>query len=205
MTEAEWLTTSDIRAMLDHLAAANPRKLRQFACACWQSRYGPTQKNEAGVVEVYRRYLDGEATPTEWFEAYSGAGGVRLNGSIQDLIAPEPPEAARRMAGVSHGIRLIGGLRIAGPVDRPEEAALIREMFGNPFRPAVFNPEWRTETAVLLAQGIYDDQAFDRLPVLADALQDAGCDNDDVLTHCRDEKAAHVRGCWVVDMVLGKA
>jgi len=57
---------------------------------------------------------------------------------------------------------------------------------------------------VALARGIYDDRAFDRMPILADALQDAGCVNEDVLNHCRDAQQTHIRGCWVVDLVLGK-
>jgi hypothetical protein len=81
---------------------------------------------------------------------------------------------------------------------------LIREVIGNPFRPITFNPSWRTSDVMLLAQGIYDERAFDRMPILADALQDAGCDNEDVLSHCRDATATHVRGCWVIDLVLGK-
>jgi hypothetical protein len=79
-----------------------------------------------------------------------------------------------------------------------------RDIVGNPFRPVTFDPSWRTSTAHALAQGIYADRAFDRLPILADALQDAGCENADILTHCRDLQFAHVRGCWVVDLVLGK-
>ncbi|HVL15106.1 MAG TPA: hypothetical protein VM529_21220, partial [Gemmata sp.] len=65
------------------------------------------------------------------------------------------------------------------------------------------DPAWRTSTVVALAEGIYDDRAFDRLPILADALQDAGCDSADILNHCRDA-GPHARGCWVVDLVLGK-
>lgn len=68
----------------------------------------------------------------------------------------------------------------------------------------IMHSDWRTSTVVALAQGIYDDRAFDRLPILADALQDAGCDNPDILNHCRDT-GPHARGCWVVDLVLGKA
>ncbi len=65
-------------------------------------------------------------------------------------------------------------------------------------------PEWRTSTVLQLAQGIYDDRTFDQLPILADALQDAGCDKDDILNHFRDPNATHVRGCWALDLVLGK-
>ncbi len=81
---------------------------------------------------------------------------------------------------------------------------LIRDIFGNPFRPVAFDPAWRTSDVLLLARGIYDERAFDRMPILADALQDAGCTNDDILNHCRDTAQVHVRGCWVVDLVLGK-
>lgn len=93
--------------------------------------------------------------------------------------------------------------------DKIEEAesvfqvSLVKELFGNPFRSAAFSPESRTDTAVALARQMYDSRDFSAMPILADALQDAGCDNDDILNHCRGE-GPHVRGCWVVDLVLGK-
>jgi hypothetical protein len=80
---------------------------------------------------------------------------------------------------------------------------LLQDIFGNPFRPVTADPEWLTATAVALAQTIYAERAFDRLPILADALEDAGCDNADILAHCRGD-GPHVRGCWVVDLILGK-
>ena len=81
-----------------------------------------------------------------------------------------------------------------------------------PFRPEppppwptpAADPSWLTSTVIALAEGIYADRAFDRLPILADALQDAGCENADILDHCRGP-GPHVRGCWVVDLVLGKS
>jgi hypothetical protein len=57
---------------------------------------------------------------------------------------------------------------------------------------------------MLLANGIYAERAFDRMPILADALQDAGCDSEALLSHLRDADATHVRGCWALDLVLGK-
>ncbi len=83
-------------------------------------------------------------------------------------------------------------------------ADLAREVFGNPFRPVAFSPDWRTSTAVALAAQMYESREFSAMPILADALQDAGCDSDDVLNHCRAAGAMHVRGCWVVDLVLGR-
>ena len=84
-----------------------------------------------------------------------------------------------------------------------ERAKLLKDLFGNPFRPVTADPSWLTSTVVALANGIYTDRAFDRLPILADALQDAGCDDEEVLNHCRSE-GLHVRGCWVVDLLTGR-
>jgi hypothetical protein len=81
---------------------------------------------------------------------------------------------------------------------------LLRDVFGNPFRPVAFETSWRTGTAVALAKTMYDARDFAAMTVLADALEEAGCDVPDVLSHCRDPKGVHVRGCWVVDLVLGK-
>ncbi|MBN9119184.1 MAG: hypothetical protein J0I06_08490 [Planctomycetes bacterium] len=77
-------------------------------------------------------------------------------------------------------------------------------MFGNPFRPVACDPAWLTSDVVALARGIYEEKTFDRMPILADALQDIGCTNEDVLSHCRATNQVHVRGCWVVDLLLGK-
>jgi hypothetical protein len=84
------------------------------------------------------------------------------------------------------------------------QAGLLRDIFGNLFRSVVFAPVWRTDTAVALARQMYEARDFSAMPILADALQDAGCDNEDILTHCRDTNQVHVRGCWVCDLVLGK-
>ena len=80
--------------------------------------------------------------------------------------------------------------------------SILRDIFGNPFRPITFNLSWLTSTVVSLANGIYQDKAFDRMPIVADALQDAGCDNEEILQHCRGP-GPHVRGCWAVGLILG--
>ncbi len=82
-------------------------------------------------------------------------------------------------------------------------AKLMREIFGNPFRPTVFDPAWLTSDVLTLTRQMYESRDFRAMPILADALQDAGCSNTDILNHCRSEES-HVRGCWVVDLVLGK-
>jgi len=84
-----------------------------------------------------------------------------------------------------------------------QQIRITHDIFGNPFCPTTVCPSWLTSTVVALAEGIYQERAFDRLPILADALQDAGCDNDDMLNHCRSE-GSHCRGCWVVDLLTGR-
>jgi hypothetical protein len=80
---------------------------------------------------------------------------------------------------------------------------VVKDVVGNPFRPVTFDPRWRTSDVVGLAKAIYDDKAFERMPILADALMDAGCEDEVIIAHCRGD-GPHVRGCWVVDLVLGK-
>jgi hypothetical protein len=90
------------------------------------------------------------------------------------------------------------------PAELAVQAELLRDIFGNPFRPAACDRAWRTGTVTALARQMYEGREFSAMPILADALQDAGCENDDILTHCRGP-GTHVRGCWVVDLVLGKS
>jgi hypothetical protein len=100
--------------------------------------------------------------------------------------------------------------RAACVVDGPENGVrredVIRELWGNPFRPPVIDPSWLSWNNGLVAQlaeAIYEENAFERMPLLADALLDAGCTDEQILTHCRGA-ATHVRGCWVLDALLGK-
>jgi hypothetical protein len=84
---------------------------------------------------------------------------------------------------------------------------LMRCIFGNPFRPATLNPAWLTwhdGLLISMAQQMYDSRDFTDMSILADALEEAGCTNQDILDHCRSG-GEHVRGCWVVDLVLGKS
>jgi hypothetical protein len=92
---------------------------------------------------------------------------------------------------------------VAADYADPRYSAYIREIFGDPFRPVVVAPDWLTADVVAHATGIYLDRAFDRLPILADASEEAGCADAGVLAHCRSS-GLHVRGCWVVDLLLSK-
>ena len=109
--------------------------------------------------------------------------------------------AAARSAG--EGANLLRFGRTYG-AERRAQAHLLREIMGNPYRRATIDPAWLTPDLVMLAQAAYGERAFDRMPILGDALENAGCVNIAILAH-RREPAEHVRGCWVVDVLLGKS
>jgi hypothetical protein len=94
------------------------------------------------------------------------------------------------------------------PKVRKKKAALVRDIFGNPFRTAPTigraTLAWNDGTVVRLATAIYEERSFDRMAILADALEDAGCEAGEILGHCRQQGAVHVRGCHVLDWLLGK-
>jgi hypothetical protein len=86
------------------------------------------------------------------------------------------------------------------------QATIVRDIFPNPFRPVTLSPDllkWNNSLLARLAQPIYDCWAFERLPILADALEEAGCTDPEILGHCR-QSGEHVRGCWLIDILLGK-
>jgi hypothetical protein len=95
-------------------------------------------------------------------------------------------------------------LHAAKRAERAAQAALVRDIFGNPFGPVSINPSWLTPAVKALARAIYEERTFTDLPVLADALEEGGCTNDAVLSHLRGP-GPHCRGCWPVDLILNKS
>jgi len=97
--------------------------------------------------------------------------------------------------------------RSHNPRIKRRQVAILRDIINNPFRPVSIDPDWLSwndGTVQKIAQVIYGERAFDRLPIMADALEEAGCNNVEILNHCRQPEE-HVRGCWVVDALLGKS
>ena len=212
MTEAEWLTCTDPTPMLHHLdGKVGARETRLLRVAAARSVW-PELTNERyrAAVEVGERYADGLATDDELHAHMSWLYGVFRPGS--EFAQDRPDQAtfhlhclALSCVSPPHSLRLVSGASwsLAVRSTNGRLPSIIRDLFGNPFRAATAEPVWLTSTVVSLAQAIYPDWAFDRLPILADALEDAGCDNADILAHCRDD-GPHVRGCWAVDLILGK-
>jgi hypothetical protein len=202
MTEEEWLAAEHPERMERFIGpVASPRKARLYACACCRHIWNwMTDVRSRKAVEVAEAFADGEANRKELRSASLGARAVAGDG-VYDV---------HNMAViVADALVPLNGYLAATAANHTDlnlvpYCGYLRDIFGNPSRPATVDPAWLTSTVVALAEGIYEERAFDRMPILADALQDAGCDNDDVLNHCRDTTLTHVRGCWVIDLLLGK-
>ncbi len=159
--------------------------------------------NTEGMTRVYNwaahaaEFAVDEELPLDW-ENMSFLAAV----AVRDFTRAQNP--SEQPVPSAYGFHYGSAAEAAHDAAQLAQADFLRDVFGNPFRPVKVKPAWLTADVLALARGIYDEKAFDRMPILADALQDAGCDNDDVLNHCRDADAIHVRGCWVVDLLLGK-
>jgi hypothetical protein len=143
--------------------------------------------------------LAAEANP--WFQAAHAV--AHAAGPIFPAYAFNAAQLAAEAAARTGASRHAAEYRAAFDRERVAQCGLLRDLFCHVSRPVDLLAAWRTPMVVALAESIYDDGAFDPLPILADALEDAGCDNADILNHCR-QPGVHVRGCWVVDLLLGK-
>jgi hypothetical protein len=228
MTEEEWRLCSEPDPMLAVVRSkGTDRKFRLFAAACCRDHWHLlTDERSRTAVDMAERFANDEITAGELERAATAAAeAVRPTQNAFGLVPAAAETATQRVhfapdtpfdgpgplqwyyftpywEVVSTSIWWLEGME-PEPI-KVQHAAHLRDIFGNPFRPLTFNPAWRTDTAVTLARTMYESREFSAMPILADALQDAGCDSDDILTHCRDTNQVHVRGCWVVDLVLGK-
>ena len=239
MTEAEWLTGTKGAELAEFYGERfTERKARLVMLACCQrnARFIDADVVREAVAALAEHYAD----PCAVGAPFDGPALRKLHTRVRAFVSGRYDGAA---AGVGWGVQAAvkpvsvakkldesfgylvyscltdtaGGLPEEGIEDEPAvQAAIVREVVGNPFKPVVqkgqrgrkrarastFDPTWRTDTALALARQMYATDEFSAMPILADALQDAGCDNEDVLTHCRDATQMHVRGCWVVDLLL---
>ena len=218
MTEAEWLGRAAPGLMLRFLGGrASERKLRLFACHCAELVLGSMlQRDIPPELELAWVAADDSVRPSD--PAVVVAEQSVLGSELAESYAGRTLEAAfrprqRALAESRNAVESLA-IRLASDAGRDTArasqearttlASFLRDIFGNPFRKVKFKKTWRTDTAVTLARQMYEAREFSAMPILADALQDAGCDNEDVLNHCRDTNQVHVRGCWVVDLVLEK-
>ena len=215
MTESEWLTATDPTAMLEFLQGkASDRKLRLFACGV-SRQFAPLVRTDVFLlgIEAAEGFVDGQRTKAAMTRCRRAmkermvelVGGYPQSDEWKALFLTSLAIGEKEYRGFSASLFNMLQSRGGYPLKRVINSAglIVSDIFGNPFRPVTLDPRWQSETVVALATGIYAERAFDRMPILADALEEAGCDHTDILAHCRGD-GPHVRGCWVVDLILGK-
>jgi hypothetical protein len=193
------------------------RKLRLFACACCRRVWHLlTDQRSRRAVEVAEQFADGLTSGEELGSVCESAeqvgadlfadGGAEEGFHSAAQAAEWVALANRDRKKAARAAQKVA--RVTMRITRLPQIDLLRDVFGPlPFHPLLIDSTWLSWNDGIipkLAQAIYDDRAFDRLPILADALEEAGCTNADILNHCR-QPSEHVRGCWVVDLLLGKS
>jgi hypothetical protein len=217
MTEGEWFACDRFDRLADYLIRMNPRgqfvnggdsrrKLRLVCCALARSvvAFANDERTLNGLA-IAEQAVEGAVSEAE--QKATRKAIQALGATLQDRYAHAANEAVYHALGKNSGdvFKAATATRWAAihSKERPCQVAILRDIIGNPFRQVAFSRLWRTDTALTLARQMYDTRDFSAMPILADALQDAGCDNDEILSHCRGDRP-HVRGCWVVDLVSGK-
>ncbi len=223
MREKTWLACKDPERMIEFLGArVSDRQLRLFALACVRRAWHfVTDKRIPKLVAVLEGVADGKVKSRDRDRARDRSYAVasaEIDDMQQcigfDLWTAFDKELEREGNDLGECVAAGFGYSAQGDsgnnrkftkgkaAERAQQPAVLREIVGNPFRPVALDPAWRTDTVRALARQMYDSQEFGAAPILADALQDAGCECAPLLDHLRDP-AAHVRGCWAVDLVLG--
>ncbi len=185
------------------------RRWRLLWCAnCrWHQAEGLlTQPFLQEAVELAERFADGLAELSELEECYRQV--CTMQGELARTGAREPFALSDvYYATQPHGEFPFDGLLMGTTISQqcgPDKHPLTADILGDPDFSMALEPAWRTDTVMALARVIYEQRQFGDMPILADALEEAGCTNRDLLDHCRDG-LEHYRGCWALDLVLGKS
>jgi hypothetical protein len=223
MTEADWLTSTSESAMRSHLwKVASERKLRLYACACTRRVWPFVKERGRQLIEAVERFSDETSTQEElataregvWDEgmpearggdwqyarqaAWYSADDSAWTAAAQSACMAYSSETSKPpWPDIDHSIRV---------AVYQAQCQLLRDIFGNPFRPVILDPvilDWNGNALRRIAQAIYAERCFSDLPVLADALEDAGCAGE-LMEHLRGP-GPHVRGCHVIDALTGRS
>ncbi len=216
MTESQWFASKDPDELYRDRFGLVPRperKLRLFACGCcrqiWDYIEDPRCRT---AVEVAELYSDGVATEQQFDSAFDA-----VEEACDEIIASYPQTikesaayaaqmALRTPSDVYYPVAwVLARAYGSGPTGQylAQLADLFRDVFDNPYDPASVQTSWLTDQVRKLAYTIYNERAFSRMRELATALEETGCRDSRILDHCRNE-SVHVRGCWVVDALIGK-
>jgi Inner membrane component of T3SS, cytoplasmic domain len=209
LTAQEWQESHDLSRLLGNVLMSQPseRKLRLLACAIVRRLRNPAgDPLSEQIFHISERYADQMAETRERYDVCDEV--MKTADPARRLACATARDSA--LSAVFQTARLSARLRKDIPPADVEtiQADLLRDIFVNPCLPiATMDPSWlawNEGTIRRMAQTIYDERRFRDLPILADALEEAGCDNQDILHHCR-QWGEHGRGCWVVDNLIGKS
>jgi hypothetical protein len=225
VTEEEWLHCNSSYSMLSAfqgLLGDCRRKCRLVAVACCrQIAQARSDRHLEDLFTAIEKLADGQISEDDYRAIQAHCETVLLS---EDRRSGLPDDEVSASWVARHLRHLPSYCRRDGPVAdffwcirdaasrsqadpnskewERDQCALVREIIGNPFRPVSVAPAWLSATVTALARRIYDDRRFNDMPILGDALEDAGCHDQDILNHCR-QPTDHALGCWVIDLLLG--
>lgn len=219
MTEEEWLISTDPWAMLSCYGKGSERKNRLVLLACCRLQEGEIVNEQlSAALDAAERHADGLLAASTLRKYKHRVARFRNALTMGEQLTPEhyatnlvvlavTPFGSAGWQPVPDAIRFGIWDGDFSPRLETHLPALLRDIFGNPFRPATIDESWlrwNDRCVVKIAQAVYEERRFEDMPILADALEDAGCDSEVILAHCRGQ-GPHVRGCWVLDLLLKKA
>lgn len=218
MNEAEWMACDDTQRMFDFMLGGNKRSRKRmlyWTAMCWQLLRWFPEASWHNLCAVLDEFADGSVDLQAICVSWANAMGLAVDDPKMDRYLTTPlgcddrpiPDRVYDFLQLEAISRRFEG-RKPSPSDQggPSHSDRLRCIFGNPFRRVSISPAWLTWNGGMVpkfAQTIYDERRFEDLPILGDMLEDAGCTNEDVLSHLRTP-SPHGRGCWAVDILLGK-
>jgi hypothetical protein len=221
MTEQEWQTADYPGDLLTYLHdesnrtddSTSRRRLRLFACACCRRAWSLIIDDDfRRAVELSEAFADNRTVPGDLETFRLDLLRRRQRASPETLLAIGVTELVAFTAAsscINPAVTTVAGAETSMEYSRAMDAELrlqcdyLRDIFGNPFHRRT-EPWPHSLSVQSMANAAYEDLSFANLPILADALEEAGCTDAEILTHCRGP-GPHVRGCWVVDLILGKS
>jgi hypothetical protein len=224
MTEDQWLACTDSRRMLEVFRGTrlDPR-LRRFAVECCRrvrhliveevfrvaadagEAFAEDPRNEKSTIPPMAMAASEACRHLRRYEITAERHQLRAARTARATCSSTDWNAAFNAVREAAQAVNVADADCCGPIELQHQAALLRCIFGPlPFREIVFDLAWLTPSVLSIARRAYDEWDFTALPVLADALADARCDNEDLLRHCRERGLAHCRGCWILDLLLQK-
>jgi hypothetical protein len=212
MTAEEWDASDNLWLMLHNAEqrTGDQRKMSLFGAGCCRRHWSFLLPESRAILAEFEALLDTppRATSGDIFTACLTLCR-RANVAVESVRPLDPSTDELRVAAakavcyaVTGSWGAYGYFTELDPSEKVPFVHLLRDIFGNPFRPAAIQAAWRTGPATSLARGMYDSGDYSPMPILADVLEESGCDSGEVLRHCRSS-GQHFRGCWVLDSLLG--